>query len=688
MGGAHAALADPEIAAFATLLFSATRHVLLVLPTELSVYCHRHFSALKHAWAADPGIAAKENKEIKMTTSEATENQASLPTRSVRDVVVRFAGDSGDGMQLTGGEFTRATALTGNDIATFPDFPAEIRAPAGTLAGVSGFQLHFASRSIFTPGDAPDVLVAMNPAALKVNLDDLREGGMLVVNKGAFSEGNLKKAGFESNPLEDGSLDGIRLISIDMSDMVQKALEGLDLSIKEVLRTKNFFALGLMYWLYNKPIQKQLEWIEGKFKKKNPVYAEANIRAFKAGYHYGETAELFSETYSVDKAPMDPGVYRRIMGNSALVQGLVVAAKKAELPLFLGSYPITPASDILHEMSRYRNQGAVTFQAEDEIAAMGAVVGAAYGGALSICSTSGPGFALKAEAMGLGVILELPMIVVNVQRAGPSTGLPTKTEQADLLQVMYGRNGESPMAVVAAQSPADCFDAAVEAAHIATKYMVPVCLMTDGYIANGAEPWKIPDVEKLPDMKVSFRTDPEGYQVYARDEATLARAWVKPGTPGLEHRVGGLEKDYLTGEVSYDPINHERMCQVRADKLQRAVVDVPEAEVFGEDEGDLLVIGWGGTYGALRQAVGMKQGEGKKVSHMHLRWINPFPKNLEATLGRFKKILVCELNMGQLWRILRADFLVDAEKYNKVQGKPFSVAEIGRAIDESLGGLQ
>jgi 2-oxoglutarate ferredoxin oxidoreductase subunit alpha len=423
--------------------------------------------------------------------------------------------------------------------------------------------------------------------------------------------------------------------------MVQKALEGLDLSIKEVLRTKNFFALGLMYWLYNKPIERQLEWITAKFKKKNPIYAEANIRAFKAGYHYGETAELFSETYSVDKAPMEPGVYRRIMGNSALVQGLVVAAKKAELPLFLGSYPITPASDILHEMSRYRNQGAVTFQAEDEIAAMGAVVGAAYGGALAICSTSGPGFALKAEAMGLGVILELPMIVVNVQRAGPSTGLPTKTEQADLLQVMYGRNGESPMAVVAAQSPADCFDAAMEAAHIATKYMVPVCLMSDGYIANGAEPWKIPDPDSFPDMKVSFRTDPEGYQVYARDDKTLARAWVKPGTKGMEHRVGGLEKDYLTGDVSYDPVNHERMCQVRADKLLRAADDVPEAELFGEDEGDLLVVGWGGTFGALRQAVTLKQGEGKKVSHMHLRWVNPFPKNLEATLGRFKKIIVC-----------------------------------------------
>jgi 2-oxoglutarate ferredoxin oxidoreductase subunit alpha len=623
-----------------------------------------------------------------MTTQEATPQTSSLPTTAVRDVVVRFAGDSGDGMQLTGGEFTRATALAGNDIATFPDFPAEIRAPAGTLAGVSGFQLHFASRSIFTPGDAPDVLVAMNPAALKVNLDDLREGGMVVLNKAAFSAGNLKKAGYESNPLEDGSLDGIRLVDIDMSDMVTKALAGLDLSIKEVLRTKNFLALGLMYWLYNKPIELQLEWIEKKFGKKNPTFAEANIRAFKAGYHYGETAELFSETYTVDKAPMAPGIYRRIMGNSALVQGLVVAAKKAEVPLFLGSYPITPASDILHETARYRNYGATTFQAEDEIAAMGAVVGAAYGGALAVCSTSGPGFALKAEAMGLGVILELPMIVVNVQRAGPSTGLPTKTEQADLLQVMYGRNGESPMGVVAAQSPADCFNAAVEAAHVATKYMVPVCLMSDGYIANGAEPWKLPDPNKLPDMKVSFRTDPEGYQVYGRDDKTLARDWVKPGTKGLEHRVGGLEKDYLTGDVSYDPVNHERMCQVRADKLQRAADIIPDAEVFGDDEGDVLLVGWGGTFGALRQATTLSQAKGKKVSHMHLRWIHPFPRNVEPTLKKFKKIVVCELNMGQLWRIFRSEFLVDADKYNKVQGKPFSVSEITRVIENSLGGLQ
>ena len=606
-----------------------------------------------------------------------------LEPQQLKEVVIRFAGDSGDGMQLTGTEFTRAAALAGNDIATFPDFPAEIRAPAGTLAGVSGFQLHFASHSIFTPGDAPDVVVAMNPAALKTNLADLKEGGILIVNEGPFTKANLKKAGYETNPLEDGSLEGRRLIAIDMNQLVAKALESTELSPKEVARCKNFWALGLMYWLYSREIDKQIKWIEAKFKRK-PQLAEANILALKAGYAYGDATELFQENYEIKSADMPAGRYRRVMGNNALAMGFVAAANKAGLPLFLGSYPITPASDILHELSRYKRFGVTTFQAEDEIAAMGAAIGAAYGGALAMATTSGPGLALKAEAMGLAMIIELPVVVVNVQRAGPSTGMPTKTEQSDLLQAMYGRNGDSPLAVLAAKSPADCFDTAVEAARIAIKFRCPVIVLSDGYIANGAEPWRMPNPDDIPEIDPGFRTDPEGYQPYARNPETLARDWVRPGTPDLQHRVGGLEKDQLTGDVSYDPENHETMVRLREEKIQRIANDVAAAEVEGEQEGDLLVVGWGGTYGALKQGVAAHLAEGHKVGHLHLRWLNPLPRGLEDTFKRYKKVLVCELNRGQLWRHLRAECLVPAEKYTKVQGLPFKVSEIKQAIDQHL----
>jgi 2-oxoglutarate/2-oxoacid ferredoxin oxidoreductase subunit alpha len=611
------------------------------------------------------------------------------PVEKKKSVVIRFAGDSGDGMQLTGTEFTRAAAVAGNDIATFPDFPAEIRAPAGTLAGVSGYQLHFSSESIYTPGDAPDVLVAMNPAALKRNIAELKRGGMLIVNSGAFTEQNLDKVGYKKNPLEDDSLEGYRVIPIDMGTHVANALEGTPgIGFKELSRSKNFWALGLMYWLYNRPTDKQLEWIRDKFKK-SPEIAEANIKVFKAGWAFGETTELFNETYEVGQAPMEPGVYRNIMGNQALAIGLAAAAHKSGLPLFYGAYPITPASDVLHSIAKYRSFGITTFQAEDEIAAMGAAIGASYGGAIGVAVTSGPGFALKLEALGLAVMMELPVVVIDVQRGGPSTGLPTKTEQSDLLQAMYGRNGEAPVAIIAARSPVDCFDAAVEAVRFAVKYMTPVVLLSDGYIANGAEPWKVPEPDTIPPIEVKFRTDPEGFQVYARDPATLARAWVRPGTPKLEHRVGGLEKDFTTGAVSYDNMNHQKMVDVRADKILKMRQDIPAPEVEGAPEGDLLVIGWGGTYGSLKQSVLAANARGKKVGLLHLRWLNPFPADLEQVFARYKKILVCELNgtgggNGQLWRLLRAEYLVPAQSFTKVQGTPFSTVELGRAIDNAI----
>jgi 2-oxoglutarate/2-oxoacid ferredoxin oxidoreductase subunit alpha len=601
-----------------------------------------------------------------------------------KGVVIRFAGDSGDGMQLTGTEFTRAAAVAGNDIATFPDFPAEIRAPAGTLAGVSGYQLHFSSESIYTPGDAPDVLVAMNPAALKRNLADLKKGGMLIVNSGAFSEQNLEKVGYKTNPIDDGSLEGWRVFAIDMGTHVANALEGVPgIGFKELAQSKNFWALGLMYWLYNRPIEKQIQWIEEKFKK-NPDVAEANIKVFKAGYAFGETTELFGETYEVGSAPMEAGTYRNIMGNQALAIGLATAAVKSGLPLLYGAYPITPASDVLHSIAKYRNYGVTTFQAEDEIAAMGAAIGAAYGGSIGIAVTSGPGFALKMEALGLAVMMELPVVVIDIQRGGPSTGLPTKTEQSDLLQAIYGRNGESPVAVLAAKSPVDCFDAALEAVRFAIKYMTPVVLLSDGYIANGAEPWKLPDVDAIPKIPVSFKTNPEGYEVYARDPKTLARAWVKPGTPKMEHRVGGLEKDFLTGAVSYDNMNHQRMTDVRADKVMKMRQDIAAPVIEGAPEGDVLVVGWGGTYGALKQSVLKANEQGKKVGLLHLRWLNPFPADLEKIFARYKKVLVCELNKGQLWRLLRAEYLIPAHTFTKVQGTPFSTTELAQAIDNVL----
>jgi 2-oxoglutarate ferredoxin oxidoreductase subunit alpha len=605
------------------------------------------------------------------------------PVEELETVVIRFCGDSGDGMQLTGTEFTRAAALAHNDLSTFPDFPAEIRAPAGTLAGVSGFQLTFSSQEVFTPGDQPDVLVAMNPAALKTNIKDLVPHGILIVNTGAFSEGNLTKAGYKSNPLEDGSLSSYRMHKIDISKLTQNALEGTGLGTKEIGRCKNFFALGLMFWMYNRPTEKEISSIKEKFAK-SPQLAEANIKAFNAGYNYGETAEIFISTYNVPAASITPGKYRNITGNEATALGLLTAAQLTGLRLFLGSYPITPASDVLHTLSTYRHFGVTTFQAEDEIAGVCTALGAAFGGALGVTSTSGPGLALKGEAIGLALMVELPLVIIDVQRGGPSTGLPTKTEQADLLQAIYGRNSESPVAVVAASTPADCFEAAVEAARIATKFMTPVIYLTDGYLGNGAEPWLIPDVSKMPDLKVKFRTEVEGFFPYLRDDKTLARPWAVPGTPGLEHRIGGLEKDFLTGNVSYDPENHDKMVRTRAEKIARIADDIPLAEVFGETSGDLLIVGWGSTYGAIHQAVKAAHQKGQKVSHLHLRHLNPLPRNTGDLLSRFKKVLVPELNLGQLSKVLRSTFLVPAIGLNKIQGKPFKISEITAKINELL----
>jgi 2-oxoglutarate ferredoxin oxidoreductase subunit alpha len=602
---------------------------------------------------------------------------------TVDKVVIRFAGDSGDGMQLTGTEFTKAAALAGNDISTFPDFPAEIRAPAGSLAGVSGYQLHFASSEIHTPGDAPDVLVVMNPAALKTNISDLVERGVLIVNTGTFTEPNLKKAGYTKSPLDDGSLARFRVHGIDISALTAAALDDTDLSTKEKARSKNFFALGLLFWMYSRDPAPEIANIKGKFGRDQRL-AEANVKVFKAGFHYGETAEVFQDIYEVEPARFEPGVYRNIMGNEALSLGLVTAAQLADKQLFYSGYPITPASSILHYIARFKNYNALTFQAEDEIAAVGAAIGAAYGGALAVTASSGPGIALKGEGIGLAVITELPLVIVSVQRGGPSTGLPTKTEQADLLQALFGRNGESPVPVIAAKTPGDCFYAAVEAARIAIKYMVPVILLTDGYLANGSEPWLLPDIDALPRIVVEHRSEPETYKVYARDPETLARDWVIPGTPGLEHRIGGLEKDFLTGNVSYDPGNHERMVQVRAAKVERVAQDMGPLDLHGDDSGDVLVIGWGGTFGALRQATGILRQEGKAVSHVHLHYLHPLNPALEPLLGRFREVLVPELNMGQLRMVLRARYLIDAKGLNKIQGQPFKVREVVAAIRQLL----
>jgi 2-oxoglutarate ferredoxin oxidoreductase subunit alpha len=605
---------------------------------------------------------------------------------TLEKVVIRFAGDSGDGMQLTGTEFTKAAAIAGNDISTFPDFPAEIRAPAGSLAGVSGFQLHFSSSDIYTPGDAPDVLVAMNPAAFKTNIEDLTPRGILIVNSGTFVEGNLKKAGYEINPLDDPQLaQKYRLHLIDISQLTMAALEGSELSVKEKGRCKNFFALGLVYWMYGRDPQAQVQNITEKFGKK-PQLADANIRVFKAGYHYGETAEVFQEIYDVAPAKFEAGVYRNITGNEATALGLLAAAQSAGKQLFYSGYPITPASSILHQLARYKNFGVVTLQVEDEIAAVGAAIGAAYGGSLAVTASSGPGIALKGEGIGLAIITELPLVIVSVQRGGPSTGLPTKTEQADLLQALYGRNGEAPLPVIAAKTPGDCFYVAFEAMRIAVKYMVPVMVLTDGFLANGAEPWPVPELDKLPPVTVNYRTDPEGYLVYKRNPETLAREWVIPGTPDLQHRIGGLEKDFLTGNVSYDGDNHERMTHVRAAKVERVAQEMGPLELFGDEKGDVLLVGWGGTYGALRQAAGVLRNQGQRVSHVHLRWLNPLHPQLGALLQNFRHVLVPELNMGQLSMVLRARYLVDAKGVNKVQGQPFKVQEIVTAVRRTLEG--
>ena len=611
--------------------------------------------------------------------------QSPLPSEELESVVVRFAGDSGDGVQLTGTQFTRTSAMLGNDIATFPDFPAEIRAPAGTLFGVSGFQIQFGSTVIRTPGDVPDVLVAFNPAALKTNVDRLKPGGLLLVNTDAFSSRNIEKAGYESNPLEDGSLAAWQLIKVDMTRLTRETLKETSLKTKDKDRAKNLFALGMIYFLYDRPLEHSIEWLNGKFGKK-PEVAAANIKALKTGYYYAETAEVFHSRFEVPSAKLAPGKYRNLTGNAAIALGLVSAAQRADLDLFLGSYPITPASDLLHELASMRAHGVRTLQAEDEIAAVCAAIGASYAGHLGVCSTSGPGLALKGEGIGLALIVELPLVVVNVQRGGPSTGLPTKTEQSDLLMALYGRNGESPLPVIAAKSPADCFEAAYEAARITIKYRTPVILMSDGYLANGAEPWLIPDADSLPDVEANFTTDPEGFQPYSRDPNTLARPWTVPGTPGLEHRVGGLEKAHLTGNVCYEPANHQLMCELRRDKVQRIQQEIPETEIFGEDSGDLLVVGWGSTHGSITSAVELAQEDGLSVSSIHLRFLNPLPADLGDILRRFDKVLVPEMNLGQLVRVLRAEYLIDCKAHNKVTGQPLGVTEVRKAIDDTLYG--
>ena len=590
-------------------------------------------------------------------------------------VAIRFAGDSGDGMQLTGSQFTETTTIVGNDIATFPDFPAEIRAPAGTLAGVSGFQLNFSSEDIYTHGDAPDVLVAMNPAALKANIADLKGDGILIVNIDAFTARNLEKAGYDSNPLEDNTLSSYRVHEVPITNLTLEAIADCGLNQRAAVRSKNFFALGLVYWLFNRPLEHTQTWIDNKFKAKLPIVAEANQLALKAGYYFGETAEAFTHNYIVNQAALPKGKYRGISGNEATSIGFLAAAELSGLDLFLGSYPITPASDILHFLSKQKHLGVKTFQAEDEIAGVCSAIGAAYAGALAITTTSGPGIALKGEAIGLAAITELPMVIINIQRGGPSTGLPTKTEQSDLLQAMFGRNGDCPIPIIAASTPSDCFDAALEASRIALRHMIPVMLLTDGYLANGLEPWRFPTVADLAPIDVTFRTEVEGYQPYARDE-NLARPWAIPGTPGLEHRLGGLEKEHLTGNVSYDPNNHQFMTNLRAAKVQKVADHLPPLEVYGDDDGETLVVGWGSTFGAIRAAVNELRRQGTRVAHAHLRHINLFPNDLGDVLARFKRVIVPEMNSGQLCLLLRAKYLVDAKSFSKVMGKPFMVREL------------
>jgi 2-oxoglutarate ferredoxin oxidoreductase subunit alpha len=604
--------------------------------------------------------------------------------QSLTEVTVRFAGDSGDGMQLTGSQFSETTAAVGNDLSTLPDYPAEIRAPIGTVYGVSGFQLHFSSEDIHTPGDRPDVLVAMNPAAIKKNVSELKPGAMIIVNTDSFDKKNLQLAKYETNPLEDNSLKGFEVFPVPIAQLTSKALEGTSLSPKDVSRCKNFFALGLMYWLYDRPLEPTINWIKAKFKAK-PEFIEANEKALRAGYNYGDSTELFSTRYHIEPAKLPAGTYRSISGNEATALGFLAASVKSGLPLYLGSYPITPASEILQYLSNYKQFGVKTFQAEDEIAGITSAIGASYAGNLAITTTSGPGLALKTEAIGLAVMTELPLVIVDVQRGGPSTGLPTKTEQADLLQAVYGRNGESPVAVLAASTPSDCFYMAIEATRIAIKYMTPVILLTDGYLANGSEPWRIPHVKDLPSIPVKFRTEKEGFAPYLRDE-NLSRPWVKPGTPGLEHRIGGLEKANITGNVNYDPDNHHNMVTLRAQKIKNIENDIPDLEIDGDHQGELLVVGWGGTYGAIKEAVIKARNAGYKVSQAHFKYLNPFPKNSEKVLKNFKNVLVPEINLGQLSKLLRSEFLVPVTQFNLVRGLPFRVSDIEGKIKEILGG--
>jgi len=606
-----------------------------------------------------------------------------IPAKRVLElerVSIRFAGDSGDGMQVIGTKFTEATALFGNDLSTFPDFPAEIRAPAGSLAGVSGFQVHFAAEDIRTPADHPDVLVALNPAALRANVEDLRPGAMLILNSDAFTAKNLERAGYAEDPLP-ALRDRLRVVEVPLTTLNREAVKDLRLGTREADRAKNFFALGLMYWLYGRPMEPTVRWLESKF---SGDVLEANLRVLRAGWHFGETTEAFPISYVVPRAKIEPGTYRNITGNQALAWGIIAAGQRFGQPVFLGAYPITPASDVLHDLARYRHFGVKTFQAEDEIAAASAAIGAAFAGQLAICTTSGPGFVLKQEAIGLAVMCELPLVVVDIQRAGPSTGMPTKAEQADLLLALFGRNSESPVAVLAPATPGDCFITMIEAFELAVKYMTPVVVLSDAYLANSSEPWRIPDPETLPRPTLVHRTDPEGFQPYLRNPETLARPWAVPGTPGLEHRIGGLEKEDGSGNVSYLPRNHARMVELRAEKIARIARDVPPAEVHGADRGRLLVVGWGGTHGAITEAVDEARAAGLDVSSLHLRHLNPFPANLGELLRRFERILVPELNSGQLCLLLRAEFLVPAQSLGKVAGQPFRVEEIRARIDAIL----
>ncbi|MEH0658931.1 2-oxoacid:acceptor oxidoreductase subunit alpha [Streptomyces stelliscabiei] len=627
---------------------------------------------------------------------ELREQRKPAGTKDVRRldrVIIRFAGDSGDGMQLTGDRFTSETASFGNDLSTLPNFPAEIRAPAGTLPGVSSFQLHFADHDILTPGDAPDVLVAMNPAALKANIADLPRGAEIIVNTDEFTPRALHKVGYTASPLDDGQLDGYSVHPVPLTTLTVEALKTFDLSRKEAERSKNMFALGLLSWMYHRPTEGTEKFLAAKFAKK-PEIAAANLAAFRAGWNFGETTEDFAVSYEVAPAAtaFPPGTYRNISGNLALSLGLIAASRQADLPLYLGSYPITPASDILHELSRHKNFGVRTFQAEDEIAAIGAALGAAFGGSLAVTTTSGPGVALKSETIGLAVSLELPLLVVAIQRGGPSTGLPTKTEQADLLQAMFGRNGEAPVPVVAPRTPADCFDAALEAARIALTYRTPVFLLSDGYLANGSEPWRIPDTDELPDLTVQFAQGPnhtldDGTEVfwpYKRDPHTLARPWAIPGTPGLEHRIGGIEKQDGTGNISYDPANHDHMVRTRQAKTDG--IDVPDIKVDDPHHADTLVLGWGSTYGPITAAVRRLRTAGESIAQAHLRHLNPFPKNLGEVLKRYDKVVVPEMNLGQLALLIRAKYLVDAHSYNQVNGMPFKAEQLATALKEAIDG--